>query len=133
VLVRIAVCRSFVSINSILNDGRRQTRSQVLSFLGAKYVFRGYRVLLLLCSKQIFMDATKFGGAKKTFGGCCPQYPLVAIGLDSSVTWLLAHKKCARLKPAGTVFLSQKPIIFIKSRKFGLPFARSWGRIIEES
>jgi len=50
-----------------------QARSQVSRFGGAQYIFRGSKIFAFtICLEQIFMGATKFGGAQKKFGGPLP-------------------------------------------------------------
>jgi len=48
--------------------------------LGGKYIFKGNIFVFITCSKQIFLNTTKFGGGKKC-GGRCPRMAPVITSL----------------------------------------------------
>jgi len=65
-----------------------QARSQVLSFAGAKYIFRGQDFCFYHIFKINFLVHNTIWGAQKVFGGNCPRIPLRGYGpvMDHEIT-----------------------------------------------
>jgi len=83
--IRLGICIYKTSLLHRSDDyiGFTQARSQVLSFRGAKCIFRGHDFCFYYIFKTNFSGNTKIWGAQKKFGGHCPECSPVATDLVS--------------------------------------------------